>query len=539
MMKTRSFLLSTLAVFIFAGCSSEDAREGNIPGGELDGKAYLSLSLQSHTATSRAANVEEKPGSSGESKAGAVKVLLFDEDDVCLDVADFDGLTVGNSGGESGGTGTPEAVASDAKLVPEKTKKVFVVINPYTDGSKGWNLTADAVKGKPWSAINTDIEAAIANIAANDNFMMASAGKGAGIEGALMGVTVHKPDGYTQDKIDAAKKEAKDHPAEISVDRLSAKVELAVKDPFSTKPDGAKFTFGGWELSVTNKSVKLYSELITYDNATTGAVYRRDKNYLLTEQPDVTSESTMEANMDASFNYLKNIDNINEDIPAVAQADKASLYCLENTMDAKAQQLGFTTKVVVKAQYTPNSLTEKSSYFSWKGNYYTLDQLKTEYLNHSDGSGLKVDLPIFLKKAGIMTQEQFDGDQDTKNTVVTSLSEGATATQLNAKTGIIGRFCAVRYYHESVCYYDVLIRHDQNVIEKMALGRYGVVRNNWYHLELRSVSGPGTPWIPDPSDPDPTNPTPPGTDDDESDAYLSVKITINPWTYWTQGVDLH
>jgi len=83
MMKTRSFLLSTLAVFIFAGCSSEDAREGNIPGGELDGKAYLSLSLQSHTATSRA---EEKPGSSGESKAKAVKVLLFDEDDVCLDV---------------------------------------------------------------------------------------------------------------------------------------------------------------------------------------------------------------------------------------------------------------------------------------------------------------------------------------------------------------------------------------------------------------------------------------------------------------------
>ena len=42
---------------------------------------------------------------------------------MCLDVADFDGLTVGNSGGESGGTGTPEAVASDAKLVPEKQKK--------------------------------------------------------------------------------------------------------------------------------------------------------------------------------------------------------------------------------------------------------------------------------------------------------------------------------------------------------------------------------------------------------------------------------
>lgn len=113
MMKTRSFLLSTLAVFIFAGCSSEDAREGNIPGGELDGKAYLSLSLQSHTATSRA--VDTKPGSSGESKAGTVKVLLFDEDDVCLDVVGFDGLTVGNSGGaDAGGAGTPEAAVSEA-----------------------------------------------------------------------------------------------------------------------------------------------------------------------------------------------------------------------------------------------------------------------------------------------------------------------------------------------------------------------------------------------------------------------------------------
>ena len=529
-MKTKSFLLSTLVTFMFAGCSSDDAREGNIPSGELNGKAYLSLSLQSHTSTTRAENVVEKPGSSGESKAGTVRVLLFDEEDVCLDVVNFDDLTVGNSGGESGGTGTPEAVASDAKLVPEKTKKVFVVINPYTDG---WDLTSETVKGKPWSAINTAIEAAIANIAANENFMMASAGEGAGIEGALTGVKVHKPTAYTSEAINQAKTDAQSDPAKISVDRLSAKVELAVKESFSTKPDGATFAFSGWELSVTNKSVKLYSERITYDNATIGAVYRRDKNYLSDEQPDVSNESTMEANMDAAFNYLKNIDSESEEMPAVAQSKGTSLYCLENTMEAKAQQLGFTTKVVVKAKYTPYGLNENSSYFSWKGNYYTLDALKEEYTKHSDGSGLKVDLPIFLKKAKLVAESVTE--QSAINAAVAAL----TADKFTAKTGIIGRFCAVRYYHESVCYYDVLIRHDQNVTTKMALGRYGVVRNNWYHLELQSVSGPGTPWIPDPSDPDPTNPTPPGTDDDEADAYISVKITINPWTYWTQGVDLH
>ena len=60
-------------------------------------------------------------------------------------------------------------------------------------------------------------------------------------------------------------------------------------------------------------------------------------------------------------------------------------------MDANAQQLGFTTKVVVKATYTPNGLTPNSSYFSWKGNYYTLDQLKEEYTKTGSG-GLKTDL---------------------------------------------------------------------------------------------------------------------------------------------------
>ena len=535
-MKTKSFLLSTLVTFMFAGCSSDDAREGNIPSGELNGKAYLSLSLQSHTSTTRAENVVEKPGSSGESKAGTVRVLLFDEEDVCLDVVNFDGLTVGNSGGTSAeGTGTPEAAASEAQLVPEKTKKVFVVINPYTDGNKGWNLAAKTVKGKPWSAINTSIEAVIANVTTTNQFMMTSAGKGAGIEGALTNVTVHKPGGYTNEAINQAKTEAKNNPAEINVDRLSAKVELAVKEAFTTKPDGAKFTFGGWELSVTNKSVKLYSELITYDNATNGAVYRRDNNYLLSEQPVINTgnKKTDEANLMAAFDYLKNIDNESDDIPAVVQTNGSSLYCLENTMEAKAQQLGFTTKVVVKATYTPSGLNENSSYFSWKGNYYTLDALKEEYTKHSDGSGLKVDLPIFLKKAKLVAESVTE--QSAINAAVAAL----TADKFTAKTGIIGRFCAVRYYHASVCYYDVLIRHDQNVTTKMALGRYGVVRNNWYHLELQSVSGPGTPWIPDPSDPDPTNPTPPGTDDDEADAYISVKITINPWTYWTQGVDLH
>lgn len=527
-MKTRSFLLSALAALMLAGCG-EDAREDEIPGNVLVGKAYLSLSLQSRTSTLTRADVKTENGSAEESAVNDVTVLLFDKDEVCLDVVDFTGVKVGNS---DGGT-SPTAEASDAKLVPEKTAKVFVVLN----SAAKWTFTKEAVVGKAWSTINTAIDAVIGDVATASKFMMASAGTPT--DGALTPVTVYKPTAYTESAVKQAKDAAKADPATINVDRLSAKVQVSVKNPGFTQPAGSNFTFNGWELSVTNKSVRLYSDLVTYDNATTGAVYRRDKNYLGSEQPDVSDINTKEANMDAAFNYLKNIDNIGENIPAVAQGDKTSLYCLENTMEAKAQQLGFTTKVVVKAQYTPDGIGKDANYFSWKGKYYTLGELKAEYLKHLDNSGLKVDLPAFLIKAGIMTQAEFDEGQNKRNEIVANLSDDVTAGNLNAKTGIIGRFCAVRYYHASVCYYDVLIRHDQNITTKMALGRYGVVRNNWYNIELNSVSGPGTPWIPDPSDPDPTNPTPPDTDDDEADAYLSVQITINPWTYWTQGVDLH
>lgn len=57
---------------------------------------------------------------------------------MCLDVVNFDGLTVGNSGGTSTeGTGTPEAAASEAQLVPEKTKKYLWLSILTPTGIKG------------------------------------------------------------------------------------------------------------------------------------------------------------------------------------------------------------------------------------------------------------------------------------------------------------------------------------------------------------------------------------------------------------------
>ena len=61
------------------------------------------------------------------------------------------------------------------------------------------------------------------------------------------------------------------------------------------------------------------------------------------------------------------------------------------------------------------------------------------------------------------------------------------------------------------------------------LGRYGVLRNNWYELSVSSVSGPGYPDVPK------VNPTAP---DDENEQYINVEVKILDWAKRSQSVDL-
>ena len=61
------------------------------------------------------------------------------------------------------------------------------------------------------------------------------------------------------------------------------------------------------------------------------------------------------------------------------------------------------------------------------------------------------------------------------------------------------------------------------------LGRYGVLRNNWYELTVGKVSGPGTPDVPT------IKPTEP---DDESYKYISVSVKILSWAKRSDTVDL-
>ena len=64
--------------------------------------------------------------------------------------------------------------------------------------------------------------------------------------------------------------------------------------------------------------------------------------------------------------------------------------------------------------------------------------------------------------------------------------------------------------------------------EEMHLGRYGVLRNNWYELNITSVGGPGEPEIPKvPSEPA-----------DGTEGYINATINILSWAKRQQDVEL-
>lgn len=61
------------------------------------------------------------------------------------------------------------------------------------------------------------------------------------------------------------------------------------------------------------------------------------------------------------------------------------------------------------------------------------------------------------------------------------------------------------------------------------LGRYGVLRNNWYDITVEGVEGLGSPKVP----------TVTTDTDDELKSYIAVKINVLSWAKRTQGATLH
>jgi len=226
------------------------------------------------------------------------------------------------------------------------------------------------------------------------------------------------------------------------------------------------------------------------------------------------------------------------------------LYCLENTFDITHMLQGQTTRVLLKATYTPNALasaTDKTFFMIGNSSdIWTTETLKAQIAGKAkDALGMTTDPTVELKgdllKGGthfLTTENVSIKDGETEKVNTTGLVD-----KLNTKLGLDKtNGVGIKTYEKGESYYIARIKHFGDDLTPWIegddtyggnnlkwLGRYGVLRNNWYDLTIEKISGPGYPDVPE---------VKPDTPDDEDTKYINVSVKILDWAKRSQSVDL-
>lgn len=386
--------------------------------------------------------------------------------------------------------------------------------------------------------------------------------------------------------------EAKANPAaDVFVERVASKVTLGMTGSGTStetlSADGTaaknfKYTLEGWNLANVNKSsylVRQYDN--TWNNLTsdgldflTGA----DKSAFATNPYRFAGINLIKTNVSSNpaankyRTYWGKDINYTNDAPfasdaTVGDADltlgkDATTYCYENTFDVAHQKVYNTTTAIVKMKITPDSYTGGTFYTinGGKDVVYSLANAKTkvgnQFLAENTESFLKTTYFPTVTEAGKISVSNVEFSDEAGAVTFTKLvltftpTAGGAATTYDVTDAAVLTALAnnikVVEYKGGYSYYNILIKHFGDELtpwnpstktsgisyptpdEANWLGRYGVLRNNWYDLDITGVSrlGAATPEELDVKN----DPTP----DDNLKSYISVKINVLSWAKRTQ-----
>lgn len=249
----------------------------------------------------------------------------------------------------------------------------------------------------------------------------------------------------------------------------------------------------------------------------------------------------------------------------VTWADQTKpLYCLENTFDIDNMKQGQTTRVVFKATYTPHNLTSTGVTTAADKTFFMIGNNPKIWTKANLEQQIANKAKELLKTTGTVTATISDdllkGGSHLLKTGNVTIKEGTVVKNddidfaaLNTKLGLDNTkkdangnpTVGIKTYENGVCYYIARIKHfngltpwssgketygtNNDTNNGLYLGRYGVLRNNWYDLEVTKFSAPGYPDVPV------VNPTDP---DDEDTKFINVEVKILDWAKRTQQVEL-
>lgn len=363
----------------------------------------------------------------------------------------------------------------------------------------------------------------------------------------------------------------------IHLERVMAKVTLTGFDETTLQMEITGLPTGytgyaqleGWTLDVTNKSTKLLHDVTGYgdwfsyysDASTTQSrfvaaaepyriYWSVDGNYDGNGYGTANPNDPTNTQWGDEFNYIaSDAENINW---STTIGSEKPLYCFENTFDVDNMDMDQTTRIVMKGKYyftqasdgdgnvtNSNEDVEDPSFF-----VIGSDEETATYTISAFISKVNEKVTSFLDDTWTPGSTVNAGTFDSVEGLATLLGKDATTDATDLQT-LLGAFGSVKYYKNAqVFYYVTRIEHfgeeltpwndeiDGKPYEYTAarhLGRYGVVRNNWYELNITGITGPGEPEIPDTPD----------TPDDEETGFVKAAVRILAWSKRVQDVTLN
>lgn len=457
-----------------------------------------------------------------------------------------------------------------AKLTNVDTKNdysVLILLNNNKTGGGGAKVELPTA-GQSYNDWNSKIlTPSVTDLAASGDFYMANAPLKGSADSPATLVSIDKNKIYASEA--EANKTTNDCAATVYVERGVAKMTVAdpgtktVKNKATSTDTQSKVTFSKWALDITNKKTYAVHNIdgLSKDfpaiwttkrfTGTNNRVYwGTDPNYNLAEL------NTNDAKRKEEFNFITAPSEINKDFTNTTNTNP--VYCLENTFNLKNMYQGQTTRVIFKATYTPKDdagtpLAEQDGTFYTIGNMTTIlkeadlkkavDAAATSVL-----SGCTVDYTNLKTEGSHVITLTDIKDPTGKTLVADTVYSGMTGTQIvkeiNDKLGLkAGRpeeMVGINTYLRGVTYYIARVKHFGSLTPWNSgesygtdngkyLGRYGMLRNNWYELTVGNVYGPGYPGVP---------PVDPNQPDDENEKYLSVSVKILSWAKRSDIVDL-
>ena len=342
------------------------------------------------------------------------------------------------------------------------------------------------------------------------------------------------------------------------------------------------FSIEGWTLDVTNKTSYLgRSFLSNYWNKTdfsrffgttalrtgTGVANHEGASLYRTywgEDPNYSSSKAADFNILTKQAAFESTDNPVSN----GFGNNKPLYCMENTLDVAQMEKGSqVTRAIVKVQFLGGN-----TFYTFNDDNTTLytqekmiDRVKQAILDNTDvfnkcesefpGKTIttnNVTIEWTSQDASGTPKRDKDGKIYLKNfsikdgsTTVPSSDVFTSVTDLNSKL----QFGNIMQYAGGLAYYAIPIKHfgqdltpwhstDTGVTSSSSynsdnkyLGRYGVLRNNWYDIAVSGIKYVGSPVVPELKFGDKNTP-------DKVENYIAVRINVLSWAKRTQVEEL-